>query len=478
MKTDPQVTFGKTVVAVELGGEWFKLVQITREHGTYSLDKVVLKPASEVESLAGPDFLKAIGVPEVAGLPVVACLPRQLVNVRLFDLPSRDPQEIADMVDLQLARQTPYSRDEIVFDYRLFDSDKSGYTRVMLVIVQSSVIRPRFALLEQCGFQVAWVTVSTDAWMAAQQADALQWPAVPAGAVALVDLDGTSCDFAVMQQGVPLFDRTLSLERGQFADPASVASLVTEIGQALETFRNETPAVPVGAVVLAGAAARWPALMAAMKETLHVEVVATTGLERKADEHVVSVEHKSVSLAGVVGAALATGLQVNLVPESVQMRKLVMLRARQLTGTGILLLAIVALLSMILIARNRKQEMYLDELRSTLDKIAPEVKKIESMQRKIAVVSTRIETRMMPVKVVSELCGLVGDSTVLTAVELVEGGKIVCRGTTETVADTVKLVNAMEDSPVFRNVKSARTTSGKDRTEFEITAEVERKGPQ
>ena len=260
MKIDPQVAFGKTVVAIEPGNEWFKLVQVTRGRDGLKVDKVVLKRAEEVESLAGPDFLKAIGIPELAGAPVIACLSRQMVNVRLFDLPSGDPEEIADMVDLQIARQTPYSRDEIVFDYRLFKSEKEGYTQVMLVIVQTGLVRQKYRFLEDAGLQVGLVTVTTDGWMAGLQSKVISVPAMSSGAIAFFDVDSTVGDFAILNQGVPLFSRTIFLGSNQLDGNAGVDKCADDIGRALETFRNETPAISVTSLVLAGNGSRLPAM--------------------------------------------------------------------------------------------------------------------------------------------------------------------------------------------------------------------------
>ena len=84
---------------------------------------------------------------------------------------------------------------------------------------------------------------------------------------------------------------------------------------------------------------------------------------------------------------------------------------------------------------------------------------------------------MVPAKVLVELYAVASDSTALTSLEIVDASTLVCRGTAETVADTVKLVNAMESSPLFKNVKNTRTVSGKDRTEFEISCELEKHQP-
>ena len=466
MKIDPQLSFGKTVVAVEPGPEWFKLVEVARDKAGPKLGKVVLKRSAEVEPLAGPDFLKAVGVPELAGSTVILVLPRPMVNVRLFDLPSGDPQEIADMVDLQIARQTPYSRDEIVFDYRAFRSDKEGYTRVMLVIVQTGVVRQRCAMLEASGLSAGLVTVTTEGWLAGLESGQIAISQGLQGVLAFLDGDSHAGDFMVLNRGVPMASRTL-------------ASLATpDIAQALETVRNETPGLAVSSLVLAGGLARQESLPASLKSALALEAVATRGVERLADDQPMVSANKGVSLAGVLGAAAAPDrLQINLMPESIQLRKSVMTRARQLTGTGILVLAIAALLSLLVMTRIQREEAYLHQLQGMIRETTPAVETLDAMRRKMTVVAGRMESRLLPAAALVELYKVADESMAFTSIEITDAAQMVCRGSVETVADAMKLVNAMEASRLFKNVKSARTVSGKDRTEFEISCELEKRRP-
>lgn len=482
MKTDPQIVFGKTVVAVEPGGDWFKLVKVTQGRGGIKVDRLVLRKADEVEGLSGPGFLKALGIQDIEGVPVVVCLPRQLVNVRLFDLPSGDPQEIADMVDLQIARQTPYSRDEIVFDYRLFRSDKEGYTRVMLVIAQTGVVRAKFRFLEDSRISVGLVTATTDGWLAALQAGTLAMPQSATGAVAFLDCDSSSGDLVILDKGIPLFSRSMSFGHSQLTsdEGGSLDRCVQEMGRALETFRNETPGGVVSLLALSGSAGRVPAVVDALKAGLKMDVAGVEGLEKRIDNPMLPAEGKGVSLAGVLGAASqAAELQINLMPDSVRMRKDVLSKARVMTVTGILLLAVIGSLTLFILSRQQRQEAYLAELNRMIKTTTPKAEEIDAMRRKVAIVGERMGSKMVPVKALVELCGLINESAALTAVEIADGARLVCRGYTEgtTVADTVRLVNAMEASPLFRNVKSTRTVSGKDRTEFEITCELEKKRP-
>lgn len=478
MKIDPQLSFGKTVVAVEPGTEWFKLVQVSRGKDGPLVDKTILKRMSEVESHAGPDFLKIVGAPELAGTTVIVCLPRQLVNVRLFDLPSGDQQEIADMVDLQIARQTPYSRDEIVFDYRLFRSDKEGYTRVMLMIAQIGVVRQKCAFLEASGLSVGMITVTTDGWLAAIEEGRIPLATGGSDVVALLDGDSAAGDFIVLNRGTPLFSRTITSPAEAESEESIVKHYIAEVGRALETFRNETPAVQVKTLALAGSASRQGGLVNGLKSALVMDVSTVDGIEQLAREHLSVAENKSVSLVGVLGAASSPkNLQLNLMPESVQLRKSVMLRARQLTGMGVLVLAIVGLVSLLVMSRIQGQESYLKELQSMIRETTPTVDEVEGMRRKMVVVSDRIASKLVPAKALVELYNVAGDSIAFSSIEIVDASQLECKGTAETVADVVKLVNTMEASPRFKNVKNTRTSSGKERTEFEIACELEKKRP-
>lgn len=480
MKTEPQMAFGRSVLAVETGPDWFKLVHGIRERSGVRIAKVIVRRTDEVEPLAGPNFLKALGIPDLEGVPTVVCLPRQAVNVRLFDLPSADPREIADMIDLQLARQTPYSREEIVFDYRLFPGEKAGYTRVMLVIAQTGLVRQRFRLFEESGMPVAMVTVATDGWLAAVEAGLAEIPAQDGDAVCL-DMDYQGTELLVVRRGVPLFSRNMAIgTRECAANPeAGEGRLVQESVRALETYRNEHPAATLGAVVLGGAAGRLLETVGArLKTALRVETVASDTLEHLCGGQE-SPGVRAVSLAGVVGAAAAPDrLQVNLMPESVAMRKAVLAKARNLTIGGILVMAILGLVSLAFISRLQARQMYVDELGRRIAATTSEADRIEGMKRKVAIVVDRTAARMVPVRALVELHAVTGEETSFTAIEINDAAQVVCRGTTETVADTVKLVRAMEESPVFRNVKSTRTATGKDRTtEFEVIGEIEKGVP-
>ena len=121
--------------------------------------------------------------------------------------------------------------------------------------------------------------------------------------------------------------------------------------------------------------------------------------------------------------------------------------------------------------------MYLDQLNVMIGKTTTDADRIEAMRGKVVLVSERMAINMVPARALVELLGLAPDTMAFTSIQISEASQLICRGTAETVADTVRLVNSMEASALFQNVKSTRTVSGKDRTEFESACDLERKRP-
>ncbi len=475
MKTDTQTSLtGRNLVVVETGGDWFKLAHVTRSAAGMQIRKMILRKAEEVESLFGKSFADSIGAPEIKGLPAVMCLPRQAVNVRLFDLPSGDPGEIADMIDLQIARQTPYSREEIVFDYRLADSDTQGYTRVFLVIAQSGLVRQKLRNLEDAGFQVQRVTVATDGWLCALEAEGAGLGFGQAETVVHLDVDASASDLLVSRRGIPLFSRSLSVGVHDLVAEGGKAeeAMLQQVLRALETFRNEMPGSGVERLMLSGPAGRLAGVAGKLQAGLSISVVPAAGPASLQGMAVPRLE--DVSVTGLLGAALrVTALQIDLMPESMRLRKSVLVKARRLTLLAILIMILLAQLSLWMGSRYGRKAAYLADLNQIITATQASTEDVEAMRNKVNLVQARLQGRMLPVRALTELHGITDRAIQYTSIELTDRQQVVCRGTADAVADVVRLVSAMEASPLFANVKSTRTAAGAEKTEFEISGDLE-----
>lgn len=482
MRTETQGAFtAKSVIAAEMGQEWVKLVHVDLRGRAPSVSRIVVKSIEEMGGAATADIARGLKALDVAHLPVIACLPRQMVNIRLFDLPSGDPHEIDDMIDLQLSRQTPYSRDEIVFDYRLIPSARAGYTRVMLAIAQAPVVQQKFRILEEAGFTVHAMTVSTEGWMMALAASPSAGGSV-SGPAMFIDLDSATGDVLVIEKGVPLFSRCIAVGAQDLLSAREKweGKLVQEVGRAIETFRTEMAASKIESITVSGATASLPWIAPRLEEEFHVPVQTgdVSGMLRPnaMDKFADDPRLKGVSLSGLIGAAVGVrDIQINLTPPSVKVRKAIVGKARELSVFAALIMTILAMATMWVESRLSAKQAYLDALDAYVENTKGPADAIEAMRQKVGIVAGRMESGMMPVYVLMELQARLSDDVNLTSLEIDRQRHLVtCRGTADSVT---RLVSSLEASPFFQNIKTIGSTKIKDAVEFEITLDMEKRQP-
>jgi Tfp pilus assembly PilM family ATPase len=168
----------KAAVVVEIGRDWLKIAETGCTGRNVTFSRLHIERIGE-DDASLPDCVKtACRELKLVGKRTLLALPRHMVNVRILKLPSTDPDEVAGMVELQMARQTPYSKNEILTDYRVLGVESEGYTRVLLAIAQHGAVRNHVSVLEEAGLDVEQVCLSSEgvhAWVTAEHL-AAAWP--------------------------------------------------------------------------------------------------------------------------------------------------------------------------------------------------------------------------------------------------------------------------------------------------------------
>jgi Tfp pilus assembly protein PilN len=297
--------------------------------------------------------------------------------------------------------------------------------------------------------------------------------------VAYLDLDANYGDLIVLQKGLLLFSRSIPIgARDLAADPQKQEErLAQELARALEAFKNENSSGEVKQLVLSGAAARIQGLNERLQSVLKLEVTAIRN-PIKIDDVPDAPHLHEVSVTGLLGAAVRPeGLQVNLMPESVSMRKALVVKARLMTVAVLLIMAALVLLSLWLISHVERREVYLDHLNAMITNTQQDADNIESMRKKVNIVATRLQTKMVPANLLAELHDVAGEGLVFSAIEITGTDRMVCRGSADSGTEVGQFVTALEASPRFVNAKTTRTAKGKEGVDFEVTCDVEKKQP-
>lgn len=127
----------KVITLVEISDEWLKIVQALPATKDRKINKAVVERISGLEDSRIAATLSRLAKDlQVNPELLTVCVPHQLAAIRNIELPSTNPEEIKDMVDLQIGKQTPFSKDEIIYDFSIITTNTEGYSKVMLTIVR------------------------------------------------------------------------------------------------------------------------------------------------------------------------------------------------------------------------------------------------------------------------------------------------------------------------------------------------------
>ena len=456
---------GKHTV-IELGIDRVKLAEFAVRSGGVTLTKfhVCQAPA---EGTFEEVLADAVDVHGFDTNHVIGCLPRNMVTVRMFDLPSMDLAEIAGMVDLQFGKQVPYSRDEVVADYRVL-KPRDGYTRVQLVVIQRGPLRECFNLMDAVGITIETMTVGSDGlaqWVAGRPT------ATEGRAEAVLDIDTAHADLIVAQDGELQYTRSILVGAEQLEEDEARWSekLVSEAKQALEICRGESPELDVTRLILTGCAKIPASLTGALGDGLQIPVECV-GLGQALQDGPGGVDlddavGKDVSLTAVAGAARGPdSIALKLFPAATLRVRAMVLRAKGLTLLGVLLVAALFSGSFYGISKYVVRKAQADAVRSEVERLQPTVQRVGEMQAVINAVSAREDARFSAVALLGAIHATVPDDVYFDAVDIDMGqGLVTLRGSGPTRREVRELVNNLEKSPLLVDVKeSGGTTRARD----------------
>ncbi len=446
------------MVVVEIGNDWLKILHARADRRGLIAEHLFLERIVPGD-LELPGRIAALF--EKHRLPknnVVACLPRQVVNVRLLDLPSTDRDEIADMVELQSARQTPYTKDEIVFDYRVLSTAREGYTKVMLAIVQRNVLRERFLLLEEAGLSPVRMTVTSEGL--------LNWfnlcAAVPADqGAAILDVDSFYSDFAVIAARQLVFTRSMLMGANELigGDPAALQRLVGEVKRSLDMFRSEHGRAEMGKLIVTGAGLHVTALAGALRAALDlpVENADVRGNMTRQPKGAVLDDpaNLSASLTSIVGMALAPQeLSFNLVPETVRFRRNLLERARRMSWLTILVMGFMLSLSTYACVRYGLAWSALRTRQHGIAATEKQAQAVRWMQGIVKVIRERERNEASVLRQLDVIHAATPRGIYLDQLDLdVSKRQATMEGAGQSIKEIRDFAASLENGPFFKNVK-------------------------
>lgn len=463
--------FDRPIVVIEIGNDWLKIIDCNPSSSTNLITKASFVKLSQIKESVSDAISEIFRNLRLNRNNVFVCIPRHLVTVRILDLPSTDTKEIADMIELQIGKQTPYAKEEIIFSHKIIDTEREGYTKAMLVIARHSLIKERLAALEKLGIDARRTALSSEAvynWFSAVELPRIQ---TDSGAVIIVDIDSNYSDFIVAHKGKFSFTKNVLIgannlidERGRYEE-----KFIEELSRSMDLYYEEAKGLKASKLILAGASKNIADLANILSARLDIpcQILDAAKNIRAAEDN------KFISLTPLIGIAMKYGaLQFDLTPKETRIKRLVEEKKKYLTVTGILSTAILTMLTFLLFIHIYNKNMYKAQLEDKLAKIKDGAQGIEEMRRLINLAQERLDANGDCLNMLGALYELIPKEIHITAVDIERKKQLTIKGRASVMSDVFKFVGALEGSPYFKNVKNTYATTKKeddnDYTDFEI----------
>ncbi|PIU42461.1 MAG: hypothetical protein COS99_00120 [Candidatus Omnitrophica bacterium CG07_land_8_20_14_0_80_42_15] len=482
-----KLALNKSTVVVEIGNDWLKLLEnktSLSEKSSVKVSCVKLVQIEESVSLAVSKIFKNL---DINTQSVITYIPRHLVTARILEFPSLDPQEISDIVNLQVAKQTPYSKEEIVSAHKIIGSEREGYAKVILAIARRNLINERIEVLEKAGLKVEKVLLSSEgvySWFKMAYANELK---LESQAIGIMDVDSNYSDFIVIRKGALVFTRNILIGANQLLiEPAKWQdTFIEELKRSIELYQNEEKGTKVIKIFLSGASANIKYLDRAINTKLDIFTEITDPLKNLHAANELSVlreeKFKFISFSPLIGIAMGREeLKLDLTPAELRIQKQMENKRKQLTLTGVLFTSIIMLASLLLLINIYNKNTYLAQLKKRIAEVGGEAGDIEKMRTRIDLVKGRLDAKGASLNMLSKICELTPKEIHFTSIDIEERKQVILKGRALAMSDVFKFVTSLENSSYFENVKATHTTTKKDKdaeyTEFDIVCVYESLG--
>ena len=215
----------RETVGLDIGSGLIKLVVVDHGSGEPELSRVVVTPVLADAIVEGEildpgvvsDAIK--GMFATAGIKhkyVVAAVGGRDVIVKKIQVDRMKESEAFDVVRWEAQQYVPFDIEGVELDFQVLDPEGEGLQMdVLLVAAKRELIENRVALLSDAGLNAAIVDVDA---FALHNAFEVNYPEAMQGVAALINIGHEVTNVNLLQNGVPLLTRDLSLGTRKFRE--------------------------------------------------------------------------------------------------------------------------------------------------------------------------------------------------------------------------------------------------------------------
>ncbi|MCF7875339.1 MAG: pilus assembly protein PilM [Candidatus Omnitrophica bacterium] len=470
----------KIVTTLEIGNSWLKVIQIQISRHEKKVVNLIKKDIKSLSDQKISEIIKKISKQlKIKSSMCFISVPRYYVTSRNLDLPSTNPNEIKEMIQLQIGKQTPYDRDEIISDYQIIENKAiEGYSKVMLVIVHRNIVQRFLDILEKAKLKTDEVGLSSEGLLnwgrAVLEIDQKSKTYI------FVDIGYENSDFEAFINNKLFFGKVVSIGAVNFKNKEeAVKRLIQEINHFTYGYHNEIDNQEIEKIIITGAQKAINNLdQKLLQNGVGEDIEIIDQFESMVVPEDLAQQHRKtmsdISITGIFGLSLQLKERsISLLPQELLIEKEIKQRAKDIYILGILLILVPIFISGIFFGRNYRKKIYLREIEKKLESNEAEVDLLKNKIKRIEKVKQRIINKGVPLNFLFEIHNTIPPEIYLSSINFDGKDRLIIKGSSSAMSVVFKFVSKLEESYFFRNVKTEyanvrQRRDSKESIDFEI----------
>ncbi|MFH1230106.1 MAG: pilus assembly protein PilM [Planctomycetota bacterium] len=470
----------KDLLGIEIGNQRLKIIHLNSKNEI--LDWVSTDIRTMTDEAIVEFIRNYIQNKKIKLVDVISHIPPANTITKNIELPSTNPAEIKQIIKLQAGHYSPYSPEEIVIDYIPIGVFRGGYTRIFLIIVNRDYIKHTYDIIERAGLKLKKIVLSLETmslWYKDRSNN---------NSLAILHMDADNSDFMVIREEKPIFLRNIPIgvEQLLYDRQKYPPKLVEEMNHSLEAYQTEQ-LESLSKIIAIGSTAKVIEFLNLIKEKNKLTVDIEDNLKELKFSTTIDENKKTtdVSIFSLVVSVIKYNkTHIDLTPEEVKLKEAVAEKSRDIIGLGILVFLIIILLIAILTQKILMRRVTLNKLTQTYQQYHGEAVDLKNKQEKLKQVKKYFSRRTFALDVLTETHKCISNDIYLTNILLEDKSqRLTIKGTANINADITQLIEQLERSSYFKNVKSNYATGRKepvplkgtfrDVVDFEIVCGIE-----
>jgi type IV pilus assembly protein PilM len=216
----------KDVVALDIGSNSIKLVQLSQSKGGWTLEKLgmaqlppeAIVDGSIIDSMtvtsALNDLLKEHNV---KAKDAVTSLSGHSVIIKKVNMAAMTEEELGESIQWEAEQYIPFPMADVNIDFQILGEDKAGHGQinVMLVAVKKDVINDYTNLIKEAGLNPVVVDVDS---FALENMMEINYPVNPDENIVMVNIGASITSISVIVGGLTLFTRSVPIGGNQYTE--------------------------------------------------------------------------------------------------------------------------------------------------------------------------------------------------------------------------------------------------------------------